>query len=245
MPDFKALTRTPQGWLLLAGIIFSILMTNACHEGGHALVAWWSGDRRPSIRRRVTLNPIAHFHWFLTLVLPLISMWFFGFMVGGARPVMVNAGKIGPRRMALVALAGPTGNFLFVGFCTFLMGLLLATGVIDEFDQVSSLWWRLLVPATVFSVLLGFLNLTPFPPLDASRVVGMFMGERTRAIWYALAPLGLILVLAVWLWFSGAFYYEFGIKSFGPGYPNLLNHDLPAWLEESAIAMGGFLGRYL
>ena len=81
---------SPRGWAILAGIIFLILMTNACHEGGHALAAWWGGDRRKALRRRCTLNPLNHFHWFLTLVLPVLSVMFFGFMFGGARPVMVK-----------------------------------------------------------------------------------------------------------------------------------------------------------
>ena len=32
----------PGGWMAVAAIIFLVLMTNACHEGGHALVAWWA-----------------------------------------------------------------------------------------------------------------------------------------------------------------------------------------------------------
>jgi len=99
MVDFSALFNDfPGGWGILLGILFLVLMTNACHEGGHALMAWWNGDRRRALLRRCTLNPIVHFHWLLTLVLPVLALYFFGFVVGGARPVMINAGGIGPLR---------------------------------------------------------------------------------------------------------------------------------------------------
>ena len=48
-------------------------MSNALHEAGHAVVAWWAGDRRPEIRNRMTLNPLNHVHWLLTIVLPIVT----------------------------------------------------------------------------------------------------------------------------------------------------------------------------
>ena len=105
--NLDGLLKGPGGGAAVAAIIFLVLMTNACHEGGHALVAWWAGDRRESLRRRCTLNPISHFHWFLTLVLPLISLFFAGMIFGGARPVLIDRGRTGRFGMALAALAGP------------------------------------------------------------------------------------------------------------------------------------------
>ena len=222
---------TARGWFIIGGIIFLVLMTNACHEGGHALAAWWSGDRRASLRRRVTLNPVVHFHWLLTLVLPLISMYFLGWLLGGARPVMVDAGRIGPRRMALVALAGPTGNFLFAGFLVAMFGLALAEDWVDPINAVRTLPWKIIKPAIWFSVFLGVINLIPFPPLDGSRVIGMFLPERARRVWYALAPLGLVGLILLLLWIGGAA-ADWG---WGPGHPELfrgLDRRLDAYIFE-------------
>ena len=98
MPDaLQKMLSTPTGCLIFGGIVVMILMTNACHEGGHALVAWWCGDRRESIRRRASLNPIKHFHWFLTLVLPLVSLWFLGFILGGHWPISSPKSYITPK----------------------------------------------------------------------------------------------------------------------------------------------------
>ena len=82
MSNFSELTNSTEGLVILFGILFLLLMTNACHEGGHALMAWWMGDRRKAILNRCTLNPLNHFHWFLTLVLPVLSLWLFGFLIG-------------------------------------------------------------------------------------------------------------------------------------------------------------------
>lgn len=194
---------TPGGIAILAGILLAVLMTNACHEGGHALAAWWAGDRRPSIRRRATLNPIKHFHWFLTLVMPVLSVIFFGWVLGGARPVLIQHVKIGPRRMALAALAGPAGNFLFCGFAISVMGFALARGWVDRVNPIDTMAWRIVKPAVWYSALLGVVNLVPIPPLDASHVVAMFLPEKLRVVWRLLAPLGILAILGYMLWIGG------------------------------------------
>jgi Zn-dependent protease len=232
MVDFRTLASSPEGWLVLTGIVVLILCTNACHEGGHALLAWWSGDRRPSIRRRVTLNPLVHLHWFLSLVLPVLCIWLFGFVIGGARPVLVDAGRIGPRRMALVALAGPLGNFLFCGFLILLLASAMEFAWIDPANPIASPLWKVAKPALWFSAALGILNLLPLPPLDGSRVVGALLPDRARAFWYRLAPLGLVAVLLLMLWVGG-FLQGLGL---GGGFPRLFT-GLDAKLESYITAV--------
>ena len=227
----KGLLDTPGGWALFAGIVFLILMTTACHEAGHALVAWWSGDRRPVLRRRVTLNPLNHIHWFLTLVLPLLSFYLFGWIIGGAKPVQVDFGRIGRWKMGLVAMAGPAGNFLFAGFCVAGMGLAIANGWVSDVDPIHSVPWKLVRPALWFSVILALFNLVPLPPLDGSRVVGMFMPGRMLRVWYSLAPLGVILALGLWLWFTGQL-QSWGL---GEGHPEVFR-SIDAKVESAIFA---------
>ncbi len=230
MPDaLQKMLSTPTGWLIFGGIIVMILMTNACHEGGHALVAWWCGDRRESIRRRASLNPIKHFHWFLTLVLPLLSLWFLGFVLGGAKPVMLDKERLGPRGLALAALAGPLGNFLFAGFVIAVLGFLMGAGFVNDADVVRSTAWRILKPAVWFSVFLGLLNLLPIPPLDGSRVVHWFLPEKLRTPWLLLAPVGIIVIVVGGLWLSGQL-ERFG---FGRGHPEIfvaIETRMETWL---------------
>ncbi len=201
--NLDGLLKGPGGWAAVAAIIFLVLMTNACHEGGHALVAWWAGDRRESLRRRCTLNPISHFHWFLTLVLPLISLFFAGMIFGGARPVLIDRGRTGRFGMALAALAGPAGNLLCAGF----LAVVLAVAVhmewwgLSDTDRIHSPAWMILKVPIWFSLFLMCLNLLPLPGLDGGHVVGMCLPDRLQRIWYWCTPLGFLTVLA------GLFYY--------------------------------------
>jgi Zn-dependent protease len=213
MASFKSHLETPRGWLIIAAMIFLILMTNACHEGGHALAAWWGGDRRPSLRRRCTLNPINHFHWLLTLVMPLVALWLSAgqLMFGGARPVLINRNALGRVKMALAALAGPVGNFLCAGFLIAILGLCWEKEWlgIDRFDQVRSPAFEILKVAIWFSLFLGLLNLIPLPGLDGGHVVGMCLPTKIQRIWYLLTPIGILGLLAILLYYGG-FMYRWG-----------------------------------
>jgi Zn-dependent protease len=235
MVDFRALASSAEGWMVLLGIFTLILVTNAFHEGGHAWAAWVSGDRRTDIRRRVTLNPIKHFHWILSLVLPAVSVYFLGWVLGGAKPVLIDAGRIGPRRMAFVGLAGPVGNFLFCGLVIAVLGAALAFDWINSANAIASPLWKIGKPALWFSAALGLFNLLPFPPLDGSRIVGAVLPDRIRGIWYRLAPLGIIGVLAFSLWLGG-FLAQYGL---GRGHPEVYT-GLDAKIDGYITAMSDF-----
>ena len=226
--------QTTHEWLLLLGVVGVVLMTNACHEAAHALTAFALGDRRAEVFRRATLNPLRHIHWFLTIV-PLLSYLLMGWLLGGAKPVMVDAGRIGPWRMALVALAGPVANFLFAGFVIAVLGALIGGGVVDSATAISSDAWKVLKPGLYFSVLLGLLNLLPLPPLDGSRMLGALLPESVRRVWYALAPAGIICVFALTMWISGQL-AGFGL---GRGYPEIYGH-IAVLVEDQVFAMAAF-----
>lgn len=231
----SAWPQTLQEWLLFAGILGMVLMTNACHEAAHAFTAFVLGDQRREIFERATLNPLKHVHWFLTLVLPLISFLLLGWVMGGAKPVRVDAGRIGPWRMALVAFAGPVANFLFAGFVVAVLGALIGWGFIDSVDAISSPAWRILKPAVWFSVVLGLLNLVPLPPLDGSRMVGALMPEGLRRVWYALAPAGIICVLVLTLWIGG----QLAPLGLGAGHPEIYAR-IAEIAEDQVFAMAAF-----
>ncbi len=202
---------------LVGGVIVLLLISNSLHEAGHALVAWWAGDKREEIRRRITLNPLNHMHWFLTIVMPILTYWFFQFPMGGAKPVMVDAGKIGPRRMALVAMAGPLGNLIFALVCATVAAALMAWDVIDDIDAQGSILFRVLNMSVWFSALLVIVNLVPLPPADGSRILAMFMPEKVRRVYYLLVPITVVLLAVGLFWISGNL--QRFIPAVGPGFP--------------------------
>jgi Zn-dependent protease len=220
--------------LVFLGIVVLLLVSNALHEAGHACVAWWSGDRRPEIRHRMTLNPLNHVHWLLTIVLPIASYWLLGWPFGGARPVMVDAGKIGPRRMALVALAGPAGNAIFAVVAAVVAASLMAFGGIDEIDAERSQLWKVLKLSIWFSVTLVALNLVPLPPADGSRVLGMFMSDRVRAVYYMMAPVTVVILIVGVMWASGFIGQHW--PAVGHGYPRMF-FKAEGWVQDQVFAL--------
>jgi Zn-dependent protease len=220
--------------LILAGIVILLLISNALHEAGHAYAAWWAGDRRPAIRNRMTLNPLNHVHWFLTIVLPILSYWLLHWPFGGARPVQVDVGTIGPRRMALVALAGPLGNAVFAVVAAVVTASLMAFGAVDEVDPVRSPVYRVLILSIWFSVTLVAINLIPLPPADGSRVVAMFMPERVRAVYYAMAPVTVIVLIVLVMWGSGFLYQH--VPALGGGFPHLFV-DAETWVQDQVFVL--------
>lgn len=117
--------------------------------------------------------------------------------------MLVDAGKVGHRKMALVGVAGPIGNILFLGFVMLVIALLMNGGWIDDVDAVGSLAFRVLTPLTLLTIFVAGTNLLPLPPADGSRIVAAFLPERARNIYLKLAPIGIVLFFATVFWATG------------------------------------------
>ena len=145
--------------------IIALVVVVTIHEFSHAYVASKLGDPTARIAGRLTLNPLAHLDVLGTLMIFLIH-------IGWGKPVPVNPHyfKHPKRDEAITALAGP--------FSSLLLGLLLA---------LPMKYFALTMPAelynflgTVFDVaiLLFIFNMLPFPPLDGSKIIGIFVPHR-------------------------------------------------------------------
>src|ERR1700733_1214653 len=92
----------------VAVAILPLIFAITLHEAAHGWVASKCGDKTALMLGRVTLNPLKHIDWLGTIILPVIMLFFSGFIFGWAKPVPVAWQNLKhPRRdMALVALAG-------------------------------------------------------------------------------------------------------------------------------------------
>ena len=148
-----------------------VLIALTFHEFCHGLVSTKLGDPTPRLTGRLTLNPLAHLDPIGTLL-----MIFTGF--GWAKPVQINPGYYKKPKwgMALTALAGPISNFV-LAFAAMLVYTIihiinLKTGVFaGAMYQIS---YFVLLFAQVNLCFMVF-NLIPIPPLDGSRVLGLFL----------------------------------------------------------------------
>jgi Zn-dependent protease len=86
------------------------------HEIAHGVVALWFGDDTARRAGRLTLNPVPHIDPFGSIILPAMGALAGVPVIGWAKPVPVNPGRLrNPRRdMLVVSLAGPGTNFLLM-----------------------------------------------------------------------------------------------------------------------------------
>ena len=176
MPDL-----TPD--LLVFGFLWYVafLFSTTCHEAAHALVAKLGGDQTAAFGGQVSLSPLPHIRRepFGMVLIPILSFLFSRTMIGWASaPFDPLWQRLYPRRAAWMALAGPAANFTLM----FLSGVWLRVGLTQGWfhrgmspGTGSSL---LLTTLSIFfslNLLLGTFNLLPFPPLDGSTGLMLFL----------------------------------------------------------------------
>ena len=159
-------------WLRMLLFIMSgaaCLICLTVHELAHGLMAYRLGDPTAKLNGRLTLNPVAHIDWIGLLLLLTAG-------VGWAKPVPVDPRNFkNPRGgMALTALAGPVSNFLLALVS---LGIGSRLSAIAPSSQPAAYALLFLCQLAVLNVGLGLFNLIPFPPLDGSRVLEMFLPE--------------------------------------------------------------------
>lgn len=188
--------------LSLTNILINIpvaLVAIVGHELAHAWVSTKLGDPTPRYEGRLTLNPLAHID-----PIGAVMMILTGF--GWARPVGVNPMYYKDRKkgMALVAIAGPLSNFV-MAFFGILIGVILML-LVEFLNWGGGAINTIFLIAQTFAIrnlCLMVFNLIPIPPLDGSKILGMFLPNRTY--YNVLQYERYAIVLIMFLSFTGAF----------------------------------------
>ncbi len=173
----------------------AFLFSFTAHEASHALVAMRGGDLTAYHGGQVTLNPIPHIMRspFGTVLVPIISFVWMGWMIGWASaPYDPQWAAKYPRRAAWMAAAGPAANLAILVLAFILIKIGLVEGVFQKPEELTSftgivvgnagIWVgvaKLLSVFLILNLILLVFNLLPFPPLDGSGVVTLFMSEQT------------------------------------------------------------------
>ena len=150
-----------------------VLIALMFHELAHGYVSMKLGDPTPRLQGRMTLNPLAHLDPIGTLL-----MVFTGF--GWAKPVQINPRyyKEPKKGMALTAFAGPLANLLLAIIAMIIYGVIFVisykTGLfMNSLYTISSLLMQFVTLNLCFMVF----NFIPIPPLDGSRILGVFLSN--------------------------------------------------------------------
>jgi Zn-dependent protease len=184
------------------GLFFGMIL----HEYAHARVALAMGDRTPAVYGRVTLDPKAHADPVGTIVIPALFLIPIlvgkplGFIFGYAKPVPVNHRAMKDQKWAplVVALAGPATNLVLA-----LIGGLALNRVLSGSPAGTPTYAFALAAFSAVNCFLAVINALPIPPLDGSRVLGLFLSPAAA---YKIAELGqyfLLFLVALFLVFRG------------------------------------------
>ncbi len=168
----------------------AVLPSLTIHEFAHAFAAYKFGDHTAKDMGRLTLNPIAHIHWFGTIVLPVLI----GF--GYAKPVPVNFSVLTRSQMLLVAIAGPISNILLAA----ILALLYHAQRVLLAENIPMLDFFLLLGIQL-NIVFAIFNLIPIPPLDGSRVVyASIKSQRALNAYNYISQFGIFILIGLLYW---------------------------------------------
>ena len=159
---------------LLSLLVRALVLFTAfpMHESAHALTAHWLGDDTAKDQGRISLNPFKHINLFGALFMLFVG-------VGAAKPVPINASKFKKPKvgMAVSALAGPVSNLLLAYLSMILYRFLYSISYLNGSDL--SILLYIFQYAAILNIGLAVFNLLPIPPLDGSRIVTMFLPDKS------------------------------------------------------------------
>ena len=201
------------GFIWYAVLLFSL----TAHEAAHAWAAWRGGDPTAYHGGQVGLDPRPHIRRepFGTLYFPIASYVLSGWMFGWAStPYDPRWAAAHPRRAAWMALAGPGANALLVVAAAVCIRAGLASGLFVPAESLSftavveassgagwSLVATLLSVGLTLNLLLCLFNLLPFPPLDGSGALALFLPSSVARVvegWFRKPAVALSGILVAW-----------------------------------------------
>lgn len=160
--------RPEDALLTYCGFLVAITM----REAAHAIAARSLGDRSLETESRATINPIPHIDLLGTVILPLVFLLTgVPFLLGWAKPLNIDTRyfKKMRRDINIAELAGPVSNFLIAILCGVIavaMGYKLQVMWAGE-DPIP----RLLLAIAQSNIVIGVLNLLPFPNSSGWRLL--------------------------------------------------------------------------
>jgi Zn-dependent protease len=177
--------------------ILVLIMSVVIHEVSHGYAARALGDPTAEYEGRLTLNPLKHLDPFGSVLLPLLTYFSGGFILGWAKPVPYNPYNLRPGRFseALVALAGPASNLSIA----LIFGLILRT---VSAASLNAPFFQFIIIIVLVNIVLAVFNLVPVPPLDGSKVLFALLPERAAAIRGVLERYGffILIIFIFFLW---------------------------------------------
>jgi Zn-dependent protease len=214
-----------QDVVLILFQVIVLVLAFSVHESAHAYVAMRLGDPTAYMMGRVTLNPLKHLDPWGSVIVPAISLFYGGFLIGWAKPCPVTLRNFKNIRRddILTSLAGPASNLVMATGALLLLVLFKHAGganaigaamaMADRVEGIDVSGLRMfpvalfLYYAVTINLLLFVFNLFPIPPLDGSHVLRNFLPYNAERIYNQIGMYGLIVIFLFGGRFIAAFYY--------------------------------------
>ena len=217
-----------QELVLILFQVIVLVFAFSVHESAHAYVAMRLGDPTAYMLGRVTLNPLKHLDPWGSVLIPAMSLYFGGFLIGWAKPCPVTLRNFKQVRRddILTALAGPASNLAMASAALLLLlvfkhtpgygmpaveaAMLIANRVpMENMGQLPVLFplALLLYFGVLINLLLFVFNLFPVPPLDGSHVLRNFLPYEVEKVYDRIGMWGLLLFFLFGGRLIGEFYY--------------------------------------
>jgi len=174
---------------LLWYVVF--IFTITVHEAAHAFAAYRLGDLTAYEGGQVTLDPRPHIERepIGTIVVPIISYLFSGWMMGWASaPYDYYWAQRYPKRSALMALAGPMSNLFLAVVAVIIIRIGFSLEIFEAPNQINFSQITIATEPGVYSaiaslvsilfslnLILCIFNLLPIPPLDGSGIAPLYL----------------------------------------------------------------------
>jgi len=209
---------------LYTGIVefIVLLLSLSVHESAHAWTANKLGDPTAKFLGRVSLNPIVHIDPIGTLLLPIIGIFYTGFLFGWAKPVPVSVNRLGdPKRdYMLVSAAGPISNFILAALSFIALLILkfsspesasvirdIVTGYLPEGGRIVVPLVMVAYYGILINVVLGVFNLIPVAPLDGSGILSGFLPGPAQAFLHSIQSYGMMIIMVLVLLGIPSYFY--------------------------------------
>ena len=174
-------------------LIFSVVF----HEVSHGYAAYMQGDNTAKYAGRLTLNPLKHLEWFGSFILPVLSYFFGGFIIGWAKPVPFNTYNLRNQRWgeSIVAIAGPLANISLALF----FGLAIRFGILQQFGDAFVYIGETIV---FINLVLATFNMVPIPPLDGSKILFSILpySMQNVRVWFERNGIFVLIFFIFFLW---------------------------------------------
>jgi Zn-dependent protease len=172
---------TENGFFLFLFVLCGWLTSLALHEFGHAVVAYYAGDRSVAKKGYLTLNILKYTHLLFSILMPLLFIIMGGLgLPGGA--VYIDRTAIKNERMhSWVAAGGPLATlFCIVLLASIFIGVYIVTPWTFFFHTQ---FWGAMSLLLLFQLTALIINMLPLPGLDGFHIIAPFMSyERQTAL---------------------------------------------------------------